>query len=67
MTRRFQFSLRALFVLLTVCCFIFAYREALPITAFLVLAILLILGPIRLTLDTLDRAVMRIKGPDRFD
>jgi len=72
MLHRLQFSLKALWVIVTVCCIGMAYRTTLPITiacGVFVLSVgvlLMALVPIRIALDAFDRAINRIRG-ERFD
>ena len=59
-------------VIVTILCFVAAYRTTLPITIacaafmFSIVVLLVSLAPIRIALDAVDRAVIRMKG-ERFD
>jgi hypothetical protein len=66
MSGRRQFSLRALFLIVTLCCVLLS-RGGVEVLAFLAVSIVLILGPMRFALDVFDRWVLRLKGGDRLD
>ena len=71
MNERMQYSLKAMSLAIAVWGLVLSFRAALPFmilfsAVFLVLSISLILGPLRLALDAVDRFATRLKG-ERLD